>query len=154
MNYKTIRAIIISLRPKQWSKNLFLFAGILFSQQISEQPLLLKVTFAFFLFCLLTGGAYLVNDVIDKESDSKNPLKNRRPVASDQLSVRAALICAITLFAVSISVSFACDTSLGFITLLYLATQILYSLWLKRVVILDIFTIVFSYLLRAHSSLR
>ena len=82
-----IFAILESLRPKQWTKNLLLFAGLLFSKNIFEVPLLVKATGSFILFCLLSGTVYLVNDLLDVEQDRQHPMKSKRPVASGRLPV-------------------------------------------------------------------
>ena len=148
MNRDKIQLIIESVRPKQWSKNFLLFAGIIFSRNLYNVTLLLKVSLGFCLFCLLSGGVYLLNDVIDKEYDAKNPLKARRPIASERLEIRSALRASIILLSFSIGASFLLDIHFGCVTSIYLAVQIIYSLWLKKLIILDLFAVALSYLLR------
>ena len=82
---KTTLDIFKSLRPKQWSKNLFIFAGILFSQNIFNLPVLSKVIFAFLIFCLLSGSVYILNDIADLGKDRLHPAKSQRPLASGRL---------------------------------------------------------------------
>lgn len=142
------RLIVQSTRPKQWLKNLLVFAGLIFSQNLFFTDLLLRTVAAFVLFCLLSGATYLFNDCLDRESDARDPLKNRRPVASGRLSVRAALSASVILYVTAVGLAFLLDVSFWLVTVLYLIVQILYSLWLKRVVIIDLFAVVFSHLLR------
>jgi len=148
INSTNIKLIFKSMRPKQWVKNLLLFAGLIFSKNLYDPVLFSKTVIAFFLFCLLSGGTYLLNDITDKIFDEQNPLKNRRPIASGLLDARAALTSALLFFILSIIGSFSLDISFGRITILYLLTQLLYSFWLKKLIILDIFTVVCSHLLR------
>ncbi len=86
-----------SLRPKQWTKNLFIFAGILFSQNISNSLLLFKVIFAFFIFCLVSGCIYILNDLSDLKQDRRHPVKSNRPVAAGRLKISHAIITLIIL---------------------------------------------------------
>ena len=89
-----------------------------------------------------------MNDIKDKESDAQNPLKNKRPIASGRLKIKFAVVSSTVLLIFSLTASFILDISFGYVTSAYLATQVLYSFWLKKLIIIDIFTIVFSYLLR------
>jgi len=148
MESKDIKLILEGARPRQWTKNLLLFAGLIFSQSMTNGFLTLKTTVAFLIFCLLSSGTYLINDIADKESDKQNPLKNKRPVASGRLPAVLALKTGLLFFVLSVFLAFLLDPSFGWITFLYLFTQGLYSFWLKKVVILDIFAVVFSHLLR------
>ena len=89
---RTLKAVFVSLRPKQWTKNLLVFAGILFSQNFFVLPMLVSTIAAFVIFCFLSGAVYIFNDVTDIEKDKKHPLKSKRPLASGELSVKNALI--------------------------------------------------------------
>jgi 4-hydroxybenzoate polyprenyltransferase len=113
-----------------------------------DPVLTLKTIAAFFVFCLLSGGAYLINDIADKASDTQNPLKNKRPVASGRLPVGTAGTAGFLLLVLSVTAAFVLDTSFGTVAFVYLMTQGLYSLWLKKIVLIDIFTVTFSHLLR------
>lgn len=145
---KTISAVVASLRPKQWTKNLFLFAGILFSQHLNDIPMLRTVFLAFAAFCLLSGAVYLVNDIADVDRDKNHPLKALRPLASGALGIRAALLSAILLSAVSLAASFLLGRIFFITALSYFALQIAYSLHLKKIVILDVFCIASGFMLR------
>jgi len=141
--------ILRTMRPKQWTKNLVLFAPLIFAHQLFSQPLILKTVGAFFIFCLLSGAVYIVNDLVDLEQDKKHPVKSKRPIPSGQLSRPAALATLAVVLLLS------CLGSLVFLNwpfiitaLSYLLLQIAYSLFLKHIVIIDVFSIAAGFLLR------
>jgi 4-hydroxybenzoate polyprenyltransferase len=142
-------ALFFSLRPKQWTKNLVLFAGLLFSKNLLDPYLFLKTSLAFLLFCLLSSSVYLLNDVIDLESDKKHPRKSKRPIASGRLSVKNALGFSVAFSLLGILFSFLLDMSFGLSALVYLLLMLLYSLYLKKIVIMDVLTISIGFILRA-----
>src|SRR4051812_23472968 len=90
-------SLLISLRPAQWTKNLIVFAGLVFSMKLFEPASVVVAGKAFAIFCALSGVVYLINDVMDRESDRLHPLKRRRPIAAGDLSVPAAVTAAIAL---------------------------------------------------------
>ena len=137
-----------SLRPKQWTKNLFVFAAILFSQNIFNFPLLSKVILAFFIFCLLSGCIYILNDLSDLKQDRRHPGKSRRPVASGRLKISHAIISLIILMPLCLLVSYYLSPSFFLVVLVYFLLQLGYSFFLKRIVILDVFTIAAGFVLR------
>ena len=145
-----IKAIILSMRPKQWTKNLFVFAGLLFTldshHQIADY---IKVALAFVMFCILSGVVYLINDILDVEHDRKHSAKSKRPIAAGRLSVKAAWAAAGVLLPVGVAGSFAVNTQLGEVALLYVGLLTAYSLFLKNIVILDVMTIAAGFVLRA-----
>ena len=145
-----IKAIIQSMRPKQWTKNLFVFAGLLFTldshHQIADY---IKVALAFVMFCILSGVVYLINDILDVEHDRKHSAKSKRPIAAGRLSVKAAWAAAGVLLPVGVAGSFAVNTQLGEVALLYIGLLTAYSLFLKNIVILDVMTIAAGFVLRA-----
>ena len=140
--------LLISMRPKQWIKNLFIFAGIIFSKNFFDMGMLLTVIVGFVAFCLLTGAVYIINDVLDKEQDKKHPLKSKRPIASGKLPMDVALGAAIILIIASLAVSFMASTGFFAIALLYLLIQMAYTFYLKKKVILDVFAISAGFVLR------
>ncbi len=144
-----IKLLITSLRPKQWTKNLLLFAGLIFSKNFFHIPLLIKTIGGFVCFCTLSGSLYLLNDLIDIEQDRKHPEKSRRPLASGHLSVKAVVISFIVLSCFSLICSFLLDISFGFIALIYFLLIIGYTLLFKNVVILDVIIIAIGFVLRA-----
>ena len=93
----TLRLLVTSLRPDQWTKNLLVLAGVVFGGRLLERRALLAALAAFAIFCALSGAVYLFNDVADREADQLHPLKRARPIASGRLSTRTALIVAALL---------------------------------------------------------
>src|SRR5712691_9741756 len=138
-----------SLRPGQWSKNLVIFAGLLFGRRLFDPRAVVDAVCAFALFCVLSGVVYLVNDVADRESDRQHPLKARRAIASGALPVSVALIAAAALGFVGLGGALAIGRGFATVALAYLALQLLYSGPLKHIVIIDVLTIAIGFVLRA-----
>ena len=141
--------IFKTMRPKQWSKNLILFAALTFSQNLFHPDMLLNVTTAFIIFCLLSGSVYILNDLIDLHQDRTHPQKSKRPLASGKLKPSKAIISGITLVALSLISAFYLNTNFAWIALGYLTLQIAYSTLLKHIVILDVLTVSIGFVLRA-----
>src|SRR5659263_497753 len=99
---KMIKELVMTMRPSQWYKNLVIFISIIFSFNIKNIEMWSIVVFAFVIFCLLSGGEYIINDIIDLEKDKKHPKKQKRPIASGRLRLNFALLSAITLIVVGI----------------------------------------------------
>jgi len=142
-------SLLVSLRPSQWTKNLFVFAGLIFGEKLFDTPSIARAVIAFGVFCLLSGVVYLVNDVQDREADRLHPTKSRRPIASGALSTQAALTAAGILAAVSLTVAFAINARFGLVALAYVVLLVIYSVTLKHIVILDALTIAGGFVLRA-----
>jgi len=145
---QVIIQIVMSMRPKQWTKNLFVFAALLFSRNLFDLSLLLNTILAFFIFCLLSGCVYIVNDLADLESDKKHPLKSQRPLASGKLKFSEAVGALIILAPVSLGFSFYMGTPFFLTALGYLFLQLAYSFLLKHIIILDVFSVAFGFVLR------
>jgi 4-hydroxybenzoate polyprenyltransferase len=141
--------LLRSLRPQQWTKNLFVFGALVFAQRLTSGPDVLKATIAFFVFCALSGAVYLVNDVLDRERDRRHPLKASRPIASGAISAGLAIGTAILLGAGALAVAFTLGLQFFAVAAAYLALQCAYSAFLKHLVILDVLTIAFGFALRA-----
>src|SRR2546423_365441 len=141
--------LFFSLRPGQWTKNLVIFAGLLFGRRLFDSDAALAAVAAFVVFCVLSGVVYLVNDIADRESDRRHPLKAHRPIASGALRVSAALGAAIALGAAALGGAVAISWSFAAVAAVYLALQIAYSGLLKHIVILDVLTIAIGFVLRA-----
>ena len=142
-------ALFASLRPRQWTKNLLVFAGLVFSRGLHEPALVARSTLAFILFCLLSGGVYLVNDVMDAARDRAHPQKRHRPVASGRLPPAVALAAgAILLIGASVA-AFLLSTRFGLVALAYAVLLTAYSVGLKHVVIVDTLIIAGGFVLRA-----
>lgn len=140
--------LLASLRPRQWTKNLFVFAGILFSQHLDDPAMLLKVVVAFAAFCLVSGAVYLVNDLKDVEQDRRHPSKRLRPVAAGRVTAGTAWGAVGVLALVSTAASWWVGPPFLAVIGAYVAVQGLYTYGLKRVVILDVFCIAAGFVLR------
>lgn len=147
---RSLSALLLrSMRPEQWTKNLFVFAGVLFGQRLQDPASVLAAMAAFAIFCGLSGGVYLCNDVADRESDRAHPLKRHRAVASGELKASTAVGVAILLFVASLGGAALISWPLALVSLAYAALLTLYSLVVKHVVILDVLTIAAGFVLRA-----
>jgi len=144
-----VGSIIESLRPRQWTKNLLLFAGLLFSKNLFQVDLLFKAAVGFVIFCFLSGAEYIINDIIDLKQDRAHPLKSRRPIASGRLPVSLAVVVAVVLAIGGIVSSFLLSRAFGWIAVTYFVLVLGYTLVLKRVVILDVIIIALGFVLRA-----
>lgn len=142
-------SLFLSLRPQQWTKNLFVYAGLLFGIKLFEPRAVLTATAAFVIFCALSGVVYLINDVADRESDARHPSKRRRPIAAGDLPVGVALTAALAIAVAALSGAVAIGTPFALIAAAYLGLQTAYSLRLKHIVILDALTLSLGFVLRA-----
>jgi 4-hydroxybenzoate polyprenyltransferase len=138
-----------SLRPAQWTKNLLVFAGLLFGRRLFDAAAVADATAAFAIFCALSGAVYLVNDITDRDIDRRHPLKAHRPLASGALPVSVAVVAAVALVAAALAGAFLIGRQLGWVAAGYFVLQVFYSLMLKHIVILDVLTIAIGFVLRA-----
>lgn len=143
------KAIILSLRPRQWTKNLILFAGIVFSKNLFIGPHFFKTLAALLLFCLISGSGYIINDLIDLDDDRRHPHKSQRPLASGSLKPSEAVIAAVIIGITSLALSFFLNKSFSSIAACYLFLILIYSLFLKKVLIIGVFTIALGFVLKA-----
>jgi len=146
-----ITAVVRSLRPRQWTKNLLVAAAPLAAGTLFDSPVWWQTLVAFVAFCALSGAVYLVNDIVDVESDRAHPRKRLRPIAAGELSVRAALVVAAVLGAAALAAGTAVDRDLGILLLTYAVLQVAYSLWLKHEPVLDLAVVSVGFLMRAVS---
>lgn len=148
----TSRASIIRLmRPHQWIKNLLVLAALIFAKRLFVlHDLLLAIT-AFVAFCSLSSAAYVVNDIVDREADQLNPEKRDRPLACGDISVESARRVAIALGAIALPLSVLLGWAFVAIALLYAALQGAYSLWAKRVMVVDIIAVAIGFVMRAFA---
>jgi 4-hydroxybenzoate polyprenyltransferase len=144
-----IGALIVSLRPKQWPKNLLVFAGLVFSLNLFNPTDFLRSLGGFVAFCLLSGAVYLVNDLVDVENDRLHPLKRYRPIASGRLKPGAAKVAVVVATVVALAGGFALDWQFGVVGLAYFLLELAYSFRLKHLVVLDVMTIAAGFALRA-----
>jgi 4-hydroxybenzoate polyprenyltransferase len=141
--------LLLSLRPSQWTKNVFVFAGLVFSGRLRDASAVTTAALAFLVFCVLSGVVYLVNDVRDRDADREHPTKARRPIASGAVSPGLALTLAAILTAGGLGVAVAISPGFAAIAAGYVVLLTLYSISLKHIVILDALTLAMGFVLRA-----
>ena len=152
-----IKALISSMRPRQWTKNLIIYFAFLFTidqawslDDLDEAArLFARTTVAFAIFCLITSAIYLLNDVLDAEKDRHHPKKRYRPIAARVLAPYIALAMALVMAAGGVALAFVLEPLYALVTLIYLGIMIAYSIYLKRVIIVDILVISAGFVLRA-----
>ena len=140
-----------TLRPRQWLKNTALFAPLIFSGFLFYSDYFYRVGLAFILFSATASSLYLINDILDMESDRKHPFKRKRPIASGELPISTALFVSILLMVISLSLSYFLSTFFFVTVLTYIALQITYSVYLKKIPILDVLTIAAGFVLRVYA---
>jgi len=146
--FSAFKYILITMRPAQWVKNTFIFAGLLFSRNLFNPAALLEVSTGFILFSLAASGIYVFNDILDIENDKRHPEKSKRPLASGHLRVSAAYFAAIGLVGFSLLASIFLNRLFFLILLAYVVMNVAYTLRLKHVVILDVMCIAFGFVFR------
>ncbi len=144
----TALALLKTLRPHQWVKNLFVAAALVFSRHLTNPEYVLRTTIAVLAFCLLSGAVYAFNDVRDVEGDRAHPKKRNRPIASGALSERTAMTAAFVLALVALGGSFVLSWKLAAIAALYLAQNVAYSVKLKQIAFIDVGVIATGFILR------
>lgn len=146
--YINIYGLLRTLRPKQWIKNGFVFIALVFDQNLTNWPLLLRTVFAFVLFCMISSAVYIINDLADIEKDRQHPKKKRRALPSGQLQPWFAILSAAGILAICLVLSFWLDLYFGLIILIYFLLNLAYSFALKNVVIIDVMVVAFGFVLR------
>ena len=140
--------ILRSLRPQQWIKNLAIFAALVFSRNFDVPSLVLRTAAAFVAFCFISSSHYIFNDLMDLEEDKLHPVKSKRPLASGRLKKGPAVAAMLVLGAAGLGLAAWLSLPFLFLGLGYIAIQVLYSVRLKHVVILDIFVIAAGFVIR------
>lgn len=143
-----LRSFIQLLRPKQWIKNLFIFGALLFSKNIDKLPYIMTAAYAFLCFCITSSTVYIFNDMLDIEKDREHPRKRKRPLAAGVVSKREAQILIACMLPAAIVLSFILNYRFGIIIMIYLLNNILYTLYVKHLVILDVMSIALGFILR------
>jgi 4-hydroxybenzoate polyprenyltransferase len=143
-----IKSIIKTMRPKQWLKNGFIFAALIFDKQfLSLQPLLTTIA-GFFLLSIGASAVYFINDLADLEQDRLHPKKRYRPMASGALPLSVGRVMAAILLIVALGAGFALNTAFGIVISIYLIMNFFYSFWLKHVPIIDVLVLASGFVLR------
>lgn len=144
-----ILPLIEALRPKQWTKNMLVFVGVVFAQQATDPALLLRAVAGFLAFSLLAGTVYMVNDLRDVEADRQHPKKRNRPIAAGRLAPGVAWAMVPVLLAAVGAIAWWLGAAFGAVLVVYLVSNLAYSFGLKHQVILDVFLIATGFVLRA-----
>jgi 4-hydroxybenzoate polyprenyltransferase len=143
-----LKNVLRTVRPKQWPKNAFLFAALVFDRQLLSTVPLLRTVAGFILLCLASGLVYTINDLVDLPYDRQHPVKRNRPIASGMLPAGSARAVAAGLAALTFAGSIALDLRFALIVAVYVVSNLLYSFWLKHVPIIDVFVVASGFVLR------
>ncbi len=140
--------LIRAMRPRQWAKNVFIFAGVFFDGRIADVSAIAKSLGAFAVFCAVSSAVYLINDLADMQQDRLHPSKRYRPLASGELSPRVARFAAAGLLVLALPAAFLLQRGFGWVVVLYLVMMLWYNVSLKHLVIIDVMTIAAGFVLR------
>lgn len=143
-----LKSLIQSMRIRQWTKNIFVLAALIFDRKLFNPHWLLISLAGFFCFCFLSSSVYLINDILDVNADRNHPQKMNRPIASGRLPIPVALVTAIILAVGSLVAAYFLSLSFGIIASVYLLLNVLYSKWLKHIPILDVMIVASGFVLR------
>lgn len=143
-----ILGLIQTMRPRQWTKNVIIYAGLVFDGQAFIAQSFLRVTAAYVLLCLISGAVYIINDLVDVESDRQHPTKRNRPIPSGRVPMGLARVAAVVLPLVVFALAFAFSPPFAAVIIAYFVLQLAYSFSLKRIVILDVLTVMMGFVLR------
>jgi 4-hydroxybenzoate polyprenyltransferase len=136
------------MRPRQWTKNVFIFAALVFDLKLRDPDAVARNLAGFILFCMISSVVYIFNDIADVEADRQHPIKKNRPIAAGQLPVRMATVIAIVLLILTLSAAYWLSLGFFIITCLYFGINVAYSKWLKHITILDVMMIATGFVLR------
>ena len=143
--------ILVSARPRQWLKNLALFAPLVFEGSFFNPDRFFLVVYGFIIFCIITSGTYLLNDVIDREKDKAHPYKSKRPIAAGRINPPLALLIGVGFLVFAITLASKISAFFTFASLAYIGLQIIYSLFLRAYMLLDVMAIAAGFLLRVFA---
>lgn len=143
-----LKYIFKAMRPRQWTKNCFIFAALVFDRKLLNLDAFLATLWAFILFCLLASSVYIINDILDREADLNHPVKKNRPIASGKLSIRVAFIAALILLGITLTGAFFLSRGFLVICVVYFLLNLFYTKWLKHLPIIDVLVIATCFVLR------
>lgn len=143
-----LRGLLKTMRPRQWPKNAFVFVALLFDRKLMDPVNLGRALIAFVLLCLMSSAVYVINDLVDMQSDRQHPTKQKRPLPSGELRPQVALVAAVIFAAGSLIAGYLLSAWFFWVLLSYLLIQLAYTFWLKEVVLLDVFIIAAGFVLR------
>ncbi len=146
-----LRALLKTMRPRQWPKNAFIFGALVFDGKLFHPTDFLRTLAGFLLFCLISSTTYIFNDLLDVESDRQHPTKRNRPIASGKLPIRIAIIAGIVLTLTALVLGYLLAWQFDLVMLVYFALMLAYSKWLKHIPVLDVLIIATGFVLRVHA---
>ncbi|MBN2799328.1 MAG: decaprenyl-phosphate phosphoribosyltransferase [Deltaproteobacteria bacterium] len=146
---KLVFAALEQLRPKQWAKNVLLFAALIFSSEFLSLEMVGRTVLGFVAFSMVSSAGYVLNDLLDREADRRHPKKRRRPIASGRLPIPVAIVLFAVVAALGVALSLQISVAFFALTMFYLATTMSYSYYFKHVVILDVMLLATGFVWRA-----
>jgi 4-hydroxybenzoate polyprenyltransferase len=146
-----LRALLKTMRPRQWTKNAFLFAALVFDGKLFHLVDFMRTLAGFGLFCLISSAIYIFNDLLDVESDRQHPVKKNRPIASGKLPVSVAVAAGSVLVVFTLAAGYALAWQFALTLFVYFILMLAYSKWLKRILILDVLILAAGFVLRVHA---
>lgn len=154
MFFSLLWAVLKSMRPKQWAKNGFLFAALIFDGKLFAPPELMRTVAGFILFCVFSGTVYIINDINDLEADRMHPSKRNRPIAAGQLSLRAARIVVALFLLVGLPLAYRESIGFAALALAYMLLNLAYTKWFKHIPILDVMVLASFYVIRVGAGVE
>lgn len=142
------KALLKTMRPRQWPKNVAIFAALVFDRQLTRIEPLERTLISFFLFCLISSAVYIINDIMDVEADRNHPEKKNRPIASGALPIPIAIAFAIVLWLIAFPIAYILSPHFAAIGAFYVLMNLAYSKWLKHVPLLDVFILAAGFVIR------
>ncbi len=146
-----LTALLKTMRPRQWTKNIFIFAALVFDKQLLNAESFLRTLAGFGLFCLISSSVYIFNDLADVEADRQHPEKKNRPIATGKLPVSAAWIAGIILVLLTLGLALLLTPGFEAVLVVYFLINMAYSKWLKHISIIDVLVIAAGFVLRVHA---
>src|SRR3990172_6034870 len=146
-----LTALLKTMRPRQWTKNIFIFAALVFDKQLLNVDAFLRTLAGFALFCLISSSVYIFNDLADVEADRQHPEKKNRPIAAGILPVSVAWIAGIGLVIFTLGLAFLLAPGFEAVLVIYFILNMAYSKWLKHIPIIDVLIIAAGFVLRVHA---
>jgi 4-hydroxybenzoate polyprenyltransferase len=146
-----LKALLQTIRPRQWPKNIFIFAALVFDKQLLNPGAFLRTLAGFALFCLISSSVYIFNDLADVAADRQHPEKKNRPIASGKLSISAAWAAGLALVIITVGLAFFLTRGFETVLVIYFLINMAYSKWLKHIPIVDVLIIAAGFVLRVHA---
>ncbi len=143
-----LRGLLKTMRPRQWTKNLFIFAALVFDKQLVILASVERTVAGFLLFCLISSAVYIFNDLSDIEADREHPVKRNRPIPSGKLPVGVAWAAGVLLVVISVGLGYLLSPAFALVVIAYFLLNIAYSRWLKHILIVDVLMLAAGFVLR------